>query len=258
MLARGRGLRATRNPGASTSSASSSRLRPPYPCCSTARAPGRLRGVGDSRAVALNALDYPPGTADRLDGRALLRRALRESGANRRAPHRSRSCSSSTSLTSRLPASGATRHRSYPLCSARSSGEEPGCSAIGSGFGASASPTLEERARQAERETDRERRLAAAEERTRIARDLHDSAGHAINVILVHAGAARLLAEKDPAARARRSPRSRALPARPWARSTGSCARSARTRTRRRAADRPRRARRAREAPSRCRARRRA
>jgi signal transduction histidine kinase len=58
---------------------------------------------------------------------------------------------------------------------------------------------LEERARQAEREMARERRLAAAEERTRIARDLHDSAGHAINVILVHAGAARLLAEKDPA-----------------------------------------------------------
>jgi signal transduction histidine kinase len=58
---------------------------------------------------------------------------------------------------------------------------------------------LEERARRAEREAERERRLAAAEERTRIARDLHDSAGHAINVILVHAGAARLLVEKDPA-----------------------------------------------------------
>jgi signal transduction histidine kinase len=58
---------------------------------------------------------------------------------------------------------------------------------------------LEERTRRAERETERERQLAAAEERTRIARDLHDSAGHAINVILVHAGAARLLAEKDPA-----------------------------------------------------------
>ena len=57
---------------------------------------------------------------------------------------------------------------------------------------------LEERARRAEREARRERDLAAAEERTRIARDLHDSAGHAINVILVHAGAARLLAEKDP------------------------------------------------------------
>jgi signal transduction histidine kinase len=57
---------------------------------------------------------------------------------------------------------------------------------------------LEERAHRAERDAERERKLAAAEERTRIARDLHDSAGHAINVILVHAGAARLLAEKDP------------------------------------------------------------
>jgi signal transduction histidine kinase len=57
---------------------------------------------------------------------------------------------------------------------------------------------LEERAERAEREAERERRLAAAVERTRIARDLHDSAGHAINVILVHAGAARVLSEKDP------------------------------------------------------------
>jgi signal transduction histidine kinase len=56
---------------------------------------------------------------------------------------------------------------------------------------------LEERALRAEREAERERRLAAAEERTRIARDLHDSAGHAINVILVQAGAARLLQEHD-------------------------------------------------------------
>ena len=57
---------------------------------------------------------------------------------------------------------------------------------------------LEERARRAQREAERERRLAIAEERTRIARDLHDSAGHAINVILVQAGAARLLSEQDP------------------------------------------------------------
>jgi signal transduction histidine kinase len=57
---------------------------------------------------------------------------------------------------------------------------------------------LEQRALRAEREAERERRLAAAEERTRIARDLHDSAGHAINVILVQAGAARLLQERDP------------------------------------------------------------
>jgi signal transduction histidine kinase len=50
----------------------------------------------------------------------------------------------------------------------------------------------------AEREAERERRLAAAEERGRIARDLHDSAGHAINVILVHAGMGRLQTERDP------------------------------------------------------------
>jgi signal transduction histidine kinase len=57
---------------------------------------------------------------------------------------------------------------------------------------------LEERAVRAERDTARERRLAAAEERTRIARDLHDSAAHAINVILVQAGAARLLQDREP------------------------------------------------------------
>ncbi|MEV0407634.1 histidine kinase [Actinoallomurus sp. NPDC050550] len=57
---------------------------------------------------------------------------------------------------------------------------------------------LEERAARTEREAEREARLAAAEERTRIARELHDSAGHAINVILVQAGAARLLHGRDP------------------------------------------------------------
>jgi signal transduction histidine kinase len=57
---------------------------------------------------------------------------------------------------------------------------------------------LEEGARRAERDLERERRLAVAEERTRIARDLHDSAAHAINVILVQAGAARLLQRRDP------------------------------------------------------------
>lgn len=48
------------------------------------------------------------------------------------------------------------------------------------------------------RDTERERRLVAAQERERLARDLHDSAGHAINVILVQAGAARLLRDRDP------------------------------------------------------------
>jgi signal transduction histidine kinase len=51
-----------------------------------------------------------------------------------------------------------------------------------------------------EERAGRERRLAVAEERTRIARDLHDSAAHAINVILVQAGAARLLQQRDPEA----------------------------------------------------------
>jgi signal transduction histidine kinase len=58
--------------------------------------------------------------------------------------------------------------------------------------------TLEQRAARVERDAERERRLAVAEEQTRIARELHDAAGHAITVILVQAGAARLLHERDP------------------------------------------------------------
>src|SRR5918996_3157285 len=57
---------------------------------------------------------------------------------------------------------------------------------------------LAERAMRAEREAERERLLAVAEERARIARDLHDSAGHAINVIAVRAGAARMRHREDP------------------------------------------------------------
>jgi signal transduction histidine kinase len=55
---------------------------------------------------------------------------------------------------------------------------------------------LKARALRAERERERDRRLAVAEERARIARDLHDAAGHAINVIAVRAGTARL--RQDP------------------------------------------------------------
>jgi signal transduction histidine kinase len=57
---------------------------------------------------------------------------------------------------------------------------------------------LQERAARVEREAERERLLAVAEERARIARDLHDSAGHAINIIAVRAGAARLRHGTDP------------------------------------------------------------
>jgi len=57
---------------------------------------------------------------------------------------------------------------------------------------------LEGRAQRVEREAERERRVAVAEERARIARDLHDSAGHAISVIAVRAGAARLRHGENP------------------------------------------------------------
>jgi signal transduction histidine kinase len=56
---------------------------------------------------------------------------------------------------------------------------------------------LRERALRAEREGERERRLAVAEERARIARDLHDAAGHAINVIAVRAGTARMRQDRE-------------------------------------------------------------
>jgi len=57
---------------------------------------------------------------------------------------------------------------------------------------------LNQRALRIEREAERERLLAAATERARIARDLHDAAGHAISVIAVRAGAARLRHHQDP------------------------------------------------------------
>jgi signal transduction histidine kinase len=55
---------------------------------------------------------------------------------------------------------------------------------------------LADRASRTEREAERERLLAVAEERARISRDLHDAAGHAINVIAVRAGTARM--RRDP------------------------------------------------------------
>lgn len=59
--------------------------------------------------------------------------------------------------------------------------------------------TSAQRRAEARERREREERLSIAEERTRIARELHDSAGHAINTILVQAGAARVLHERDPA-----------------------------------------------------------
>lgn len=57
---------------------------------------------------------------------------------------------------------------------------------------------LHDRAARVEGDAERDRLLAVAEERARIARDLHDSAGHAVNVIAVQAGAARLRHPQEP------------------------------------------------------------
>ena len=63
----------------------------------------------------------------------------------------------------------------------------PGSPGTGRGCVVSGWPSQERPGTPSARPSKRERRLAAAEERMRIARDLHDSAGHAINVILVQA-----------------------------------------------------------------------
>jgi signal transduction histidine kinase len=55
-----------------------------------------------------------------------------------------------------------------------------------------------DRAERLEREQEERERAAVAEERARLARELHDMIGHAVSVITVQAGAARLLLDDDP------------------------------------------------------------
>jgi signal transduction histidine kinase len=57
---------------------------------------------------------------------------------------------------------------------------------------------LEERAALLEREREGAEQAAAAEERRRIARELHDVIAHSITLMTVQAGAARLLLNEDP------------------------------------------------------------
>ncbi len=57
---------------------------------------------------------------------------------------------------------------------------------------------LERRAMQAEREREEGAHLAVAEERARIARELHDVVAHAVSTMVIQAGGARQLVRSDP------------------------------------------------------------
>ena len=59
--------------------------------------------------------------------------------------------------------------------------------------------SLEERAATAEREREAESRAAVAEERTRIARELHDVVAHSMAVMIVQADGVRFTLDRDPA-----------------------------------------------------------
>ena len=59
--------------------------------------------------------------------------------------------------------------------------------------------SLEERAATADREREAESRAAVAEERTRIARELHDVVAHSMAVMIVQADGVRFTLDRDPA-----------------------------------------------------------
>lgn len=73
---------------------------------------------------------------------------------------------------------------------------------IGLARRATLSAELTATAAQLRAEQDHNARRASAEERNRVARDLHDVVAHCVSVMVVQAGAARLIAEHDPAAAA--------------------------------------------------------
>ena len=73
---------------------------------------------------------------------------------------------------------------------------------------------LREKAERLRRDRTDQAEQAAAEERARIAGELHDVVAHAMSAMVVQAGGARRLADETPSGRARRSPPSRTPAAR--------------------------------------------
>jgi signal transduction histidine kinase len=65
-------------------------------------------------------------------------------------------------------------------------------------LGRARADSLAERARQLEREQQLTTKAAQAEERARISRELHDVVAHSVSVMVVQAGAARQVIEKNP------------------------------------------------------------
>jgi signal transduction histidine kinase len=64
---------------------------------------------------------------------------------------------------------------------------------------------LQERAERAEREREEQVRLATLEERTEIAREIHDVVAHTVSVVAVQAGAARKVLDRDDPDEAKRA-----------------------------------------------------
>jgi signal transduction histidine kinase len=58
--------------------------------------------------------------------------------------------------------------------------------------------THDRRERELARRIESDARTAVADERTRIAREFHDAVGHSVTVMVVQAGAARMLVDGDP------------------------------------------------------------
>ena len=96
-------------------------------------------------------------------------------------------------------ATGRTSSASVPIVGRRLARRATSCTSST----AAARPSWRERAERLERERETEARAAVAEERARIAREMHDVVAHSLSVMVVQAEAAEAMLDVDPE-RARR------------------------------------------------------